>query len=110
MSRHRIKDVSYDDDDVYDEDDGYDSPDPAEQEFVEQCTTDVLQQLRAGNPPVTATKEEVQESLWHYYNDVPKTVNYLRGMLFLFLWACVLWVEGDGGVCFCFCDSLSNYG
>ncbi|CAL5870486.1 uncharacterized protein PFLUO_LOCUS4723 [Penicillium psychrofluorescens] len=79
MSRHRIKDVSFDDDDLYDEDDGYDSPDPAEQEFVQQCTTDVLQQLRAGNPPVTATKEEVQESLWHYYNDVPKTVNYLRG-------------------------------
>jgi len=79
MSRHRIKDVGYDDDDYY-SDDGYASPDPEEQEFLQQCTTAVLQQLSAGQPSVTATKDEVQDALWHYYNDIDKSVNYLRGM------------------------------
>jgi elongation factor 1 alpha-like protein len=82
MSRHRIKDVGYDDEDYY-SDDGYASPDPEEQEFLQQCTAAVLQQLSAGQPSVTATKEEVQEALWHYYNDIEKSVNYLRGMFFL---------------------------
>ncbi|ODM15042.1 hypothetical protein SI65_09537 [Aspergillus cristatus] len=76
MSRHRMKTVSYDDD--FD-DDGYDSPEPEEQEFLEQCTKEVLGQLRSGEPSVTATRDEVQEALWHYYNDVEKSVNYLRG-------------------------------
>ncbi|KAJ5595173.1 Translation elongation/initiation factor/Ribosomal beta-barrel [Penicillium hispanicum] len=78
MSKHRVKNVGYDDDDYYD-DDGYESPDPEEQEFLQQCTAAVLQQLRAGQPSVTATKEEVQDALWHYYNDVEKSVTYLRG-------------------------------
>ncbi|GLI76138.1 hypothetical protein PoHVEF18_004409 [Penicillium ochrochloron] len=78
MSRHRVKNVGYDDDD-FEDDDGYDSPDPEEQEFLQQCTAAVLGQLRAGQPSVTATTEEVQEALWHYYNDIEKTVNYLRG-------------------------------
>ncbi|KGO42969.1 Translation elongation/initiation factor/Ribosomal, beta-barrel [Penicillium expansum] len=77
MSRHRIKDVEYDDDDFYDDDDA--PADPEEQEFLQQCTTAVLQQLAAGQPSVTATKEEVQDALWHYYNDIEKSVNYLRG-------------------------------
>jgi elongation factor 1 alpha-like protein len=77
MSRHRVKNIGYDDDDY--SDDGYDSPDPEEQEFLQRCTQDVLLQLRAGQPSVTATKEEVQEALWHYYNDIEKSVNYLRG-------------------------------
>lgn len=75
-----MKNVGYDDDESYD-DDGYDSPDPEEQEFLQQCTAQVLQQLRAGLPSVISTKEEVQEALWHYYNDVEKSVNYIRGML-----------------------------
>jgi hypothetical protein len=79
MSRHRIKDVGYDDEDYY-SDDGYASPDPEEQEFLQQCTTAVLQQLGAGQPSVTATKEEVQDALWHYYNDIEKSVNYLKSM------------------------------
>lgn len=77
MSRHRMKTVSYDDD--YEDDDGYDSPDPEEQEYLEQCTKEVLGQLRSGEPSVTATRDEIQEALWHYYNDVEKSVNYLRG-------------------------------
>ncbi|KGO74741.1 Translation elongation factor EF1A/initiation factor IF2gamma, C-terminal [Penicillium italicum] len=77
MSRHRIKDVEYDDDDFYEDEDL--TADPEEQEFLQQCTTAVLQQLAAGQPSVTATKEEVQDALWHYYNDIEKSVNYLRG-------------------------------
>ena len=85
MSRHRMKTVNYDDDDYYASDDGYDSPDPEEQEFLEQCTAAVLVQLQTGDPAVTATKEEVQEALWHNYNDVEKAVGYLRGeWLFFF--------------------------
>ncbi|CAG8892494.1 unnamed protein product [Penicillium egyptiacum] len=76
MSRHRIKDVDYDDDDFYDDEE--ELADPEEQEFLQQCTTAVLQQLGAGQPSVTATKEEVQDALWHYYNDIEKSVNYLR--------------------------------
>ncbi|KAL4988613.1 P-loop containing nucleoside triphosphate hydrolase protein [Aspergillus falconensis] len=79
MSRHRVKAVSYDDDDDYDDyDDGYDSQDPEEREFLEQCTHEVQSQLAAGDPSVSATRDEVQEALWHYYNDVDKSVNYLR--------------------------------
>ncbi|KAJ5634554.1 HBS1-like protein [Penicillium herquei] len=78
MSKNRVKNVGYDDDDFYD-DDGYDSPDPEEQEHLKQCTDLVSVQLQTGVPSVTASKEEIQEALWHYYNDVEKTVNYLRG-------------------------------
>lgn len=82
MSRHRVKNVGYDDDD-FEDDDGYDSPDPEEQEFQRQCTAAVLAELRAGQPSVTATTEEVQQALWHYYNDIEKAVNYLRGVYFV---------------------------
>lgn len=75
MSRHRMKTVNYDDDDLADDDDGYDSE---EQEYLEQCITEVLGQLRVGEPSVTATRGEVQEALWHYYNDIEKAVGYLR--------------------------------
>ncbi|CRG84110.1 HBS1-like protein [Talaromyces islandicus] len=76
MSRHRVKSLDYDDDDF---DDEYDEADPEEQEQLEAYTNEVLNELRSGQPPVTASREEVQEALWHYYNDVPKSVNYLRG-------------------------------
>ncbi|RMJ28544.1 Elongation factor [Aspergillus sp. HF37] len=77
MSRHRMKNMGYNDDDLA-SDDGYDSADPEEQEYVEQCTAEVLGQLRTGEPAVTAARDEVQEALWHYYNDVDKAVGYLR--------------------------------
>ncbi|KAI2794398.1 HBS1-like protein [Penicillium oxalicum] len=78
MSRHRVKAVGYDDDD-FEDDDGYDSPDPEEQEFLQQCTASVQAELRAGQPSVTATTQEIHDALWHYYNDIEKSVNYLRG-------------------------------
>ncbi|KAL2829792.1 hypothetical protein BDW59DRAFT_142032 [Aspergillus cavernicola] len=79
MSRHRVKAISYDDDEYDEYDDGYDSQDPQERDLLEQCTREVLSQLTAGDPSVSATRDEVQEALWHYYNDVEKSVNYLRG-------------------------------
>ncbi|KAL4887153.1 hypothetical protein BJY04DRAFT_177466 [Aspergillus karnatakaensis] len=79
MSRHRVKAVSYDDEDYDEYDDGYDSQDPEEREFLEQCTREVLGQLAAGEPSVSASRQEVQEALWHYYNDVEKSVAYIRG-------------------------------
>jgi hypothetical protein len=85
MSRHRVKNISYDDDDY--DDDGYDSQDPEELEYLQECTTEVLNQLRTGEPSVTATREEVQDSLYYYYNDVDKTVNYLRSEFFSFLYS-----------------------
>lgn len=78
MSRHRIKSLEYDDDDYEDEE--YDEVDPGEQEQLEAYTNEVLNELQTGQPPVTATRQEVQEALWHYYNDVAKSVNYLRGI------------------------------
>lgn len=75
MSKHRMKNVSYDEDDL---DDEYDSLDPEQEEYLEECTTEVSNQLRSGEPSIMATRAEVQEALWHYYNDVEKSVNYLR--------------------------------
>ncbi|KAL4869089.1 hypothetical protein BDV12DRAFT_88902 [Aspergillus spectabilis] len=79
MSRHRVKAVSYDDEDYDEYDDSYDDQDPEERELLEQCTREVLDQLAAGDRSVSATREEAQEALWHYYNDVEKSVNYIRG-------------------------------
>lgn len=98
-----MKNVGYEEDD-FEDDDGYDSPDPEEQEFLQQCTAAVLGQLRAGQPSVTATTEEVQEALWHYYNDIDKAVNYLRGTDFVSS-AVSRFLRrgggfGGGGVCF----------
>lgn len=109
MSRHRVKNLGYDDDD-FEDDDGYDSPDPEEQEFLRQCTAAVLAELRAGQPSVTATTEEVQEALWHYYNDIEKAVNYLRGVYFVCsisvsffwcdYWGCChdWWIDANPGI------------
>lgn len=33
-----------------------------------------------GTEGIVVTDAEIEESLWHYYYDVDKTVNYLRGM------------------------------
>lgn len=43
-----------------------------------------------GTEGVLVTDAEIEESLWHYYYDVDKTVNYLRGMWSFFLVRCLL--------------------
>lgn len=37
-----------------------------------------------GGEAIVVTDAEIEESLWHYYYDVDKTVNYLRSMWSLF--------------------------
>lgn len=77
MSKYRVKSVEYDEDEDYDsQEEG-----PGDEEYLEECTSEVLNQLRSGDPSITtATRKEVQETLWHYYNDVDKSVRYLRSM------------------------------
>lgn len=38
-----------------------------------------------GGEAILVTDAEIEESLWHYYYDVDKTVNYLRSMWSLFV-------------------------
>lgn len=85
MSRHRIKNIAYDDDDdeYADEDEGYGDDgeiSPEDREQMKRCTLEVRELLQSEIPPVPASDEEIWESLWHYYYDVDKTVGYLRSM------------------------------
>jgi elongation factor 1 alpha-like protein len=79
MSKHRIKAVALDDEyDDYDED-------------YEEGTADVLtaedkEQLAAGTVAVRAelgddfpaSDKDIQDSLWHTYYDIERTVSYLK--------------------------------
>ena len=69
MSRHRVKslEAEFDDDDVDDYEGGYED----DSEMQES-----LAKARAVLGP-DFTDTEIQDSLWHYYYDVEKTVNYL---------------------------------
>lgn len=79
MSKHRIKAVALDDD-YEDYDDDY------AEEAEEGLTEEDKEQLSAGTVAVRAelgdgfevTDKEVQDSLWHYYYDIEKTVAYLK--------------------------------
>jgi elongation factor 1 alpha-like protein len=79
MSKHRIKAVTLEDDyDDYDEDQA--------DEADEGITAEDKAQLAAGTVAVRAelddgfpaTDQEIQDSLWHYYYDIAKTVTYLK--------------------------------
>ncbi|OJD09529.1 hypothetical protein AJ78_09036 [Emergomyces pasteurianus Ep9510] len=91
MSRNRIKNIAYDDDDFAsasdgDDDGGFNGRNdmtPEDREQMRQCSIQVREQLDADTPPVPASDEEIWESLWYYYYDVGKTVGWLRSMLIL---------------------------
>lgn len=79
MSKHRIKAVALNDDyDEYDEDYAEDADDG--------LTADDKEQLSAGTVAVRAelgdgfpvTDQEIQDSLWHYFYDIAKTVAHLK--------------------------------
>lgn len=81
MSRHRIKAVGLGHDyDEYDED--YEEED-------EEISAEDKEQLSAGTVAVRAelgegfpvTDQDIQESLWHYFYDIAKTVAYLKSQL-----------------------------
>ena len=80
MSKHRIKNVSLDDDiyEEFDEEEG-------DQDETEFLTAEDQEQLRLGTLKVREalagfplTDREIQEALWHYYYDVGKSVTYLK--------------------------------
>jgi elongation factor 1 alpha-like protein len=81
----RARNVDYDDDDTYDDDDEY-----FEEESGDGMTEDDKEQMRLGTIRVRealgefeagVSDAQIQESLWHYYYDVAKTVSYLKNRL-----------------------------
>lgn len=88
MSRHRIKNIDYDNDDYDEDEDDYEDDElsPEDREQMHHRTIEVRELLASQLPPVPASDEDIWESLWHYYYDVDKTVAYLRsGLSYLFL-------------------------
>ncbi|EGD86781.2 translation elongation factor Tu [Trichophyton rubrum MR1459] len=78
MSRHRVKNISYDDDDLDDEiDDNDDELSPEDREQMRLATIEVQQLLRSQIPAIEAKEDDIWETLWHYYYDVDKSVDYL---------------------------------
>lgn len=88
MSKHRIKSIAVEDDfgDDYevDEEHSYSQSGYAEEDEV---SAEDQEKLRVGTVQVRSgleqgfafiTDEEIQDTLWHYYYDIPKSVNYLR--------------------------------
>ena len=84
MSRHRVKAVAVDDD--YLDDDDYDEEGGGGEAEGGELTEYDKEQLRLGTVEVRkqlgteydATDAEIQESLWHYYYDIGKSVTYLK--------------------------------
>ncbi|KAJ4530736.1 hypothetical protein HRR80_009043 [Exophiala dermatitidis] len=82
MSNRRVKSLAVDEDD-YDDYDDYD--DDYDGGGDEGLSAEDKEQMREGTIKVRealgsfpATDEEIQDSLWHYYYDVAKTVSYLK--------------------------------
>ncbi len=85
MSKHRIKSVAFEDDraDDYDDDDqdGYvedDGMTAEDQEKLRLGTVQVRNTLGQGFASIT--DKEIQDTLWHYYYDISKSVSYLKSM------------------------------
>ena len=89
MSKHRIKSMAVDDDELFDDED-YDNDFGSEagdgdgdgdgltehdREQLRMGTIEVRKQL---GPEFDVTDNDIQESLWHYYYDIAKTVTYLK--------------------------------
>ena len=72
MSRHRIKSLGVDDDDLDDDFEGDYENDTQMQDGL------VKARALLGDG---FTDAEIRDSLWHYYYDVEKTVNYLLSKL-----------------------------
>lgn len=82
MAHRRVKDVSYDDDDLDDYDDTYE-----DEPHTSALSTEDEEQMRTGTVSVRqglgdvadfTTDKEIQDALWYYYYDVEKSVAYLR--------------------------------
>ena len=92
MSNRRVKSLAqedeYDDYDDYDDEvedsgdvevegNGDDELSPEDREQMRHGTIKVRAAL---GPTFAATDTEIQEALWHYYYDVPKSVTYLKSV------------------------------
>ncbi|KAJ9614368.1 hypothetical protein H2200_002504 [Cladophialophora chaetospira] len=80
MSNRRVKSFAheedYDDYDDYDDEPNADNElSPEDEEQMRQGTIKVRAALGSAFP---TTDKEIQEALWHYYYDVPKSVTYLK--------------------------------
>ncbi|KAI9672980.1 MAG: Hsp70 suppressor, GTPase facilitates ribosomal subunit dissociation [Caeruleum heppii] len=85
MSRHRIvKNLDLDEElddfdggDDYDDDEGTgDAMDEAEKAKMRDCVSQVRQRLEIDAPQIA--DKDIEDSLWHYYYDVDKTLAWLK--------------------------------
>jgi HBS1 N-terminus len=89
MSKHRIKSVNVDDDyeDDYDQEDGengYADEDGLSSEDQEKLRLGTDQVRNAlGRNFALITDKAIQDTLWHYYYDTAKSVNYLKSTFLL---------------------------
>lgn len=91
MSKHRVKTIAVDDDydDGYDYDEEYgdgayaedDEISPEDKEKLRIGTAQVRSALGQGFP--STSDKEIQDTLWHYYYDVGKSVTFLKSTFFL---------------------------
>jgi len=86
MSNRRVKSLALDDefDDYDDYDDNYDNGGDSEMspEDKEQMRLGAIKVREALGPTFQVADSEIQETLWHYYYDVEKSVVYLKSMRF----------------------------
>ena len=101
MAHRRVKDISYDEDDrdysdeEYYGDEGGDEGGEAAGAYGDEMSAEDKEQMRVGTINVRqglgddmagfVTDAQIQESLWHYYYDVGKTVTYLKSAQLLAL-------------------------
>ncbi|KIW59171.1 translation elongation factor Tu, variant 2 [Exophiala xenobiotica] len=82
MSNRRVKSLALDDefDDYDDYDDNYDNGGDSEMspEDKEQMRLGAIKVREALGPTFQVADSEIQETLWHYYYDVEKSVVYLK--------------------------------
>jgi elongation factor 1 alpha-like protein len=79
MSKHRIKAVALDDDyDEYDEDYAEEADDGLTAEDKEQLSAGTVAVRAELGDSFPVTDQEIQDSLWHYFYDIAKTVAYLK--------------------------------
>jgi elongation factor 1 alpha-like protein len=79
----RAKNIDYDDDELYSDEEYYEKESGAasdgmtdeDKEQMRICTVKVREALDSS---LDVTDAQIQESLWHYYYDVGKTVTYLK--------------------------------
>lgn len=81
MSKHRIKNVVLEDDHDDDYEEGYEAEDgmTAEDQATLQAGANQVR-IALGHAFASITDKEVQDTLWHYYYDVAKSVTYLKSL------------------------------